>query len=488
MIPDENLLCDMEPTPNSQQELRRIQVLDTLGLLEPGSVPIFEEATQTAAHFLNAPICVLSILDRDRVWFKSAVGLSRIGLMNSLATSRQLPRQDAFCTQVVENQRMLLITDAEANPQIAPMVLVQRYGIRAYLGVPLLTTNGHCIGTLAVMGLAPRSFSEQEMAFLELLARWSMSEFERCRIQQQSHLKSQAVSASTSKVAPVTEVLAASVKTDLLSQMTQELCTPLTSILGMAKVLNQGIYGSLSNKQQEYIQVIHNSGQYLLSLVNEIVDLGALDDQNPQLTLCATDIEMLCQQTIASLNQVALRREQQIQLTVEPGNRIWLLDKEKVRQMLYHLVFSVIQSSNSDSITRIHVSRKQNALHLSVWSSHPWLGEGLPQVDSPQRVLAGWTLPDAGSDALMRSSWTAEDEWSSIEPANPSLINSIAGSPDATRDDDSRLSLGLKLSRQLAALHAGEIVLQGSAAEGYRYVIRLPQMKGREEQTSAQRP
>ncbi len=486
MIPDENLFCDTEPMPNSQQE-SRIQTLDTLGLLEPGSVPIFEEATQTAAHFLNAPICVLSILDRDRVWFKSAVGLSRIGLMNSLATSRQLPRQDAFCTQVAENQRMLLITDAAADPQFAQTVLVQRYGIRAYLGVPLLATNGHCIGTLAVMGLAPRSFSEQEMAFLELLARWSMSEFERCRLQQPSPMERHAISAAAGVVAPVAELLSASVKPDLLSQMTQELCTPLTSILGMAKVLNQGIYGSLSSKQQEYIQVIHNSGQYLLSLVNEMVDLGALDDQNPHLNLCATDIEMLCQQTIASLNQAAVRREQQIQLTVEPGNRIWLLDKEKVRQMLYHLVFSVIQSSNADSITRIHVSRKQNVLHLSVWSSHPWLGEGLPQVElEPQQVLSGWTVPPRG-DAPMQSSWELEDEWSSLEPtAKPTVASLATSSTDPMQADNSRQSLGLKLSRQLAALHAGEIVLQGSAAEGYRYVIRLPQMKGKEE-SSAQR-
>lgn len=481
MIPDENLFTDTEQTPSSQQELQRIQTLDRLGLLEPGSVPIFEEATQTAAHFLNAPICVLSILDRDRVWFKSAVGLSRIGLMNSLATSRQLSRRDAFCTQVAENQRVLSITDTTVDPQFAQTPLVQRYGIRAYLGVPLLATNGHCIGTLAVMGLAPRTFSDQEMAFLELMARWSMSEFERAQLQQHC------ANPPTLPLQPALEVDSSSVKVDLLTQMTQELCTPLTSILGMAKVLNQGIYGALSSKQQEYIQVIHNSGQYLLSLVNEIVDLGTLDDQNPHLNLSSIDIEMLCQQAIGSLNQAALRREQQIQLTVEPGNRIWLLDKEKVRQMLYHLVFSVIQSSSSDSIARIHVSRKQNALHLSVWSSHPWLGEGLPQVESSQRVPSGWTVMGK-TDTATHSGWEPEDEWFSAEPAAVSThsISATAGLIDSMHLHNSRHNLGLKLSRQLATLHGGDIVLQGSAAEGYRYVIRLPQMKSGEEQ-SAQR-
>lgn len=474
MIPDENSFCELGQAP-SQSEFQRSQTLQELGLLESGSVPIFEEATQTAAHFLNSPICVLSILDRDRVWFKSAVGLSRIGLMNSLASSRQLARQDAFCVRVVEDQRVLAIADAIADPIFSKMLLVQRYGIRSYLGVPLLAANGQCIGTLAVMGLAPRTFSDQEIAFLELIARWSMSEFERNRLQQLQHLPTVAPASS--------ETLATStVKANLLSQMAQELCTPLTSILGMAKVLSQGIYGSLSDKQQEYIQIIHNSGQYLLTLVNELVELGALNDQSPNLTLNPIDVEMLCQQAIGTLNQAAQRREQTIQLTVEPGNRIWVLDKDKVRQMLYHLVFSVIQASSADSIIRIHVSRKQGALHLSVWSSHPWLGDGLPQValaahQSGNQGLSHWTNSDFDPESnpekpdwATLSTWEPSDEWDSSNLNPPSKAT-------ASQSANSRQSLGLMLSQQLAQLHAGDIVIQGSAAEGYRYVIRLPQMK-----------
>jgi signal transduction histidine kinase len=468
MIPDESLFGDLQQLPGSEQELQRIQTLDELGLLEPGSVPIFEEATQTTAHFLNMPICVLGILDRDRIWFKSAIGLSRIGLMNTLASSRQLTRQDAFCSRVIEDQRVLMISDTIADPIFAQTALAQRYGIRSYLGVPLQVANNQCIGALAVMGLVPRSFSDQEIAFLELVARWSMSEFERDRLQQ-SHQFTPIVSAAT--LQPST-----SVKADLLSQMTQELCTPLTSILGMAKVLSQGIYGSLSDKQQEYIQIIHNSGQYLLSLVNEIVELGGLDDQNTAVNLAPVDVEMLCQQAISSLGQAAQRREQQIQLTVEPGNRIWLLDKDKVRQMLYHLVFSVIQSSSSDSIIRIHVSRKQTALHLSVWSSHPWLGEGLPQLTVSSQQSLRWSSTGFSAAAKQSdlTSWKEEEAWSASEFESSSPTASVAQS------SNSRQSLGLTLSRQLAELHGGDIIVQGAAAEGYRYVIRLPQMKSKE--------
>lgn len=453
MIPDENSSFKLAMSSTSEQEIQRLQILQAFDLLESGNLPIFDEATQTAAHFLNMPICVLGLLDHDRLWFKSAVGLSRIGLMNSLVSSRQLARQEAFCTRVVETQRVLAIADATMEPDWAAIPLVQRYGIRSYLGVPLYTSSGHCIGTLAVMGLTVRHFTEQEIAFLELTARWSMSEFERERLQQP-----ELASASTS-TAPLSEI--STVKTSLLSQMSQELCTPLTSILGMAKVLNQGIYGALSHKQQEYIQIIHDSGQYLLSLINEIVELGTLNEQSHDLNLSAADVEMLCQQVIAALTQAAQRRDLQMQVTVEPGNRIWLLDKDKVRHLLYHLVFSLIQSSSPESTIRMHVSRKHNHLQMTIWSSHPWLNEDLPQSVPARRPSAsasfGATLAAPASEPETR-------RWAMPEPTP-------APAPET------RESLGILLSRRLVELHSGAIALQGSAETGYRYVIRLPQLK-----------
>lgn len=472
MIPDETVFCDLKQSSPSEQELQRIQKLESLSLLEPGNIPIFEEATQTAAHFLSMPICILGIFDRDRLWFKSAVGLSRIGLMNTLASSRQLPLQDAFCAQVAVDQRILMIADAAADPTFAQMQLVQRYGIQSYLGVPLFTTDGQCIGTLAVMGLTPRTFSEQEIAFLELTARWSMSEFERDRLQQTQPIST--ISSPALQSAPNQ-----SVKATLLTQMTQELCTPLTSILGMAKVLNQGIYGALSQKQQEYIQIIHNSGQYLVALVNEIMELGALDDQSADLNLSPVDIEMLCQQATSTLSQAAQRREQQIQLTVEPGNRIWLLDKDKVRQIIYHLVFGVIQTSSADSIVRMHVSRKQTTLQISVWSSHPWLGEGLPQLAMPipATTAAGPTSGLRETSDRLTLEWEQDDEdWHSPNAGEKTAL--------PLKVVENRQQLGLALSRQLAELHGGDIIVQGAGEEGSRYVIRLPQIKNGQEQAA----
>jgi signal transduction histidine kinase len=422
---------------------------------------------------MEMPICILGLLDRDRLWLKSAVGLSRIGLMNDLASSRQLSRRESFCTYVVESQQVQAISDAAADPAFATGLLVQRYGIRAYLGVPLVTSNGHCLGTLAVMSLTPRSFTGKETEILQLIARWSISEFERNRLIKTSSWAEPLPNTTVAVKAPVPATSAIpSVKSQLMSQMAQELCTPLTSILGMARVLSQGIYGTLTDKQREYIDIIHNSGQYLSSLVNEVLELGTLDDRTLYLTLNPIDVEMLCQQALSTLKQAAQRHHHQIQLTMEPGPRICLLDKDKVRQMLYHLIFSVMQSSNPESIIRIHISRRQNFLNLAVWTSHPWLGDGLSQAD----VMASRSLHQVAMTA--QKNW-GQTEWEAESSTSPSkdskeTIGSI-------ENNHSRQSLGLLLSRQLAELHGGSITIQGSIEEGYRYVIKLPQLKDVEE-------
>ncbi|MFB2835190.1 GAF domain-containing protein [Floridanema evergladense] len=496
--PENNLFLGLNGVTPQATEQQRLKALAESGLLQAENILIFDEATQTAAHFLDAPICILGIMDKDRQVFKSAVGLSRLGLMNQLATSRQLSRSESFCTYVVESQRVLAINDAIAEPNLVKTLLVQHYGIRAYLGVPLLVASGHCLGTLAVMDRVVRNFSSKDIEFLELMARWIMSEFERSRLQAGAeppgvivNLNTQILSSSQSG-----EQLAANqIQVKLLGQITQELRTPLTSVLGMASVLGREIYGPLTKKQREYLEIIQNSGQYLLSLVNEILALGELNAEDPKLNLSATDIEMLCQLASNSLEEAANRRGQKIRVSVEPGNRIWQLDKEKVRQMLYHLVSSLLKSADTGCVIRVHVSRKNQGLNIAVWVSHPWLGDSLPHVESFLHQSSMKTIPVISES--LPAEVEAEEGWSTLvipsEQEHPHIESSSSidfsdfdeqvmatdeeveiSSP--ALNNESWENLGLLLSCHLAQMQGGYISIQGSPESGYRYVILLPKV------------
>ncbi len=533
--PENRLVSQLVNLPaEGEREEQRLKALVQFGLLQAQTIPVFEEATQTAAELLDAPICILGFIDRRRHVFKSAVGLSRLGLMNKIAQERQLPREESFCSYVVEQHQVLAIADTHLSADFAQKILVQRYGIRAYLGVPLIDTQGNCLGSIAIMEQSPRTFTTRDIQCLELIARWSMSEFERqwlvatqqneanrqenarllipSPISQQelstnSLLEPVKISADSSCTVQTAEALQKQVlaeniapetlrvKLELLDQLIQELRTPLTSVLGMATVLAREIYGPLMNKQKEYLEVIQKSGRYLLSLVNEISELGAINGNIEALNLAAVDIEMLCQQVSHTLEDAAKRREHELRLFVERDqNRTWVLDKEKVRQLLYHLIFNVIQSATTGSTIRIHVFQSADKIKkIAISVSHPWLGEGLTEIDPcfcqlPTSIAAktasnnDWMLAPFANG---QNSLPANGEILLAAPSDQVLELSMVNSDLVDRPNSKDLSEGLRergnlrlsLSCYLAQLHGGEISIELIPDSGYRYLIALPHLE-----------
>ncbi len=474
VIPENRLFCRLDGATAQERAQHRLDILADLGLVELDSFAVFEDAVQMAVQFIGLPIGILSIVQPEREWIKSATGLAHLGVMNELARERQLAIEDSFGVHVADSNQVLILRDTTVHPAFAQSLMVQQYGIQSYLGVPLITAAGDCVGVLAVLGTEPYEFRQQDIEFLVLNARLAMSEYER---QHLDRATTQAVGpqfpaaetpreAHVPNVAPQTNVvpqpIATPLKFELLAQLTQELRTPLTSVMGMASVLTREVYGPLTGKQKEYLDIIHHSGQYLLSLVQEVLDLSNLDMRHQTLNLSSLDIEMTCQQAIAALEQAASRRDQQIHLSVEPGNRIWYLDKDKIRQMLYHLVFSVIHGAAAGSTVRLHVSHQgSNGLRLTVWTDHPHLGEGMPF-----------------GDAYIDANYARSDDHYEISPKNVAVLTppKNEASKPSPHNTGYQKNLGLLLGRQIVELHGGNIQIQGSGVRGYRYVITLPRL------------
>lgn len=466
--PNTHPACSLAGETGTDRDEVRAQTLQQLGLLTGSTPPILEEAAQTVSRLLAAPICLLSIVNDTHQVFKAAVGLSSLGLMNQLASARELSREESLDTHVVESGQSLILSDISQHPAFAQSLLLQQYGVQSYLGVPLFTQEGCCIGALSVMDIMPRQFTPQELAILELNARWCMSEYERRRLVSQGHVPQQAgVPTGTATLEQQLQSKVNEVRLGLIAQLTQDLRNPLTAITGMANMLSREIYGTLTDKQQEYASIIVNSTQSLLSLVDEIIELGGLQDEFQQLSLSPVDIEMLGQQSLQAVEKVAQQQELSLSLSVEPGSRIWVLDKRVIKQMLYHLIFSIIKMSTAGSTVRLHISRKEGRLNLAVWVSNPWLGEDLPQA------VLKW-----GQQEFLESAASLVT-LSDPEPAEP--LQPVDGTADLLESLDeakqlsvSRQELGLLLSRHLTKVHEGMVNIQGSVETGYRYVISLP--------------
>jgi len=276
-----------------------------------------------------------------------------------------------------------------------------------------------------------------------------------------------------------------SIKVKLLNYLVQELLTPLTSVLGMASVLNQEIYGPLTSKQKEYIEVIQDSSRSLRSLVEEILELAELDDSTFTLKRTAIDIESLCQQVVTVLSQAASKREQEINLSMGPGPRIWLADKDKVQQMLHHLIFSIIQSAGAGSVIRVHVSRKEDGINIAVWVFHPWLGESLPHA----KLYSDYLLKvgaDVGSRSNSQTSELGVQPQLSTKTQSSKRLTLVfselaalvaqnaADTAPVLAGYGARERLGLLLCCQLVEIQGGQLSIQGTPESGYRYVLWLP--------------
>ena len=143
-------------------EAERLVSLHRLGLLGTLPSPAFDGVTRLAAASLRVPLLLVSLVDQDRIWYKSRVGL----------TLRESPRTGSFCAEAIRQREHLSVRDASADPRFAQNVLVSGpTRVRAYLGIPLFTRDRQPVGTLCAMDTEAREFGAVELVVLTEFAK-----------------------------------------------------------------------------------------------------------------------------------------------------------------------------------------------------------------------------------------------------------------------------------------------------------------------------
>lgn len=149
--------------PDRLAELHDYEILDTL----PEAV--FDNITVLASHICQTPIALVTLVDSDRQWFKSKVG------MTVTETSRDI----AFCAHAIMEDDLFVVPDAAADKRFARNPLVRSHPkIRFYAGAPLITPNKHALGTLCVIDRVPRRLTRDQQEALRALSRAVMTQLE----------------------------------------------------------------------------------------------------------------------------------------------------------------------------------------------------------------------------------------------------------------------------------------------------------------------
>lgn len=169
--------------PDALHEASRQRALDAYHIVDSLPEDVYNDVVHVAAALCGTPIALVSLLDRDRQWFKARTGL------DDASTARDI----AVCDHAIRNKDELFeIADLSQDTRFAANPLVAGdAGMRFYAGIPLVTPDGHAIGTVCVIDHQPRALSDAQRSALRALARITMElldeRVQRRRLQQQQH-------------------------------------------------------------------------------------------------------------------------------------------------------------------------------------------------------------------------------------------------------------------------------------------------------------
>jgi PAS domain S-box-containing protein len=226
----------------------------------------------------------------------------------------------------------------------------------------------------------------------------------------------------------------ARLKDEFLAGMSHELRTPLNAIIGLSSVLNRRTFGELTEKQAEYVGQIGASGQHLLSLINEVLDLAKLDAEKVELEIEACDAAGIVQEALDLIRPLAARRGVAVGEVPSAERHLLAGDCRRLRQVLVNLVSNAVKFTERGGRMGVEVETRGEDVVITVWDT------GVGIHPDQQNLLFQPFLQVDGS---------------------------------LSREQEGT-GLGLAIAAKLVALHDGTIAVDSRPGRGSRFTVVLP--------------
>lgn len=310
--------------------------------------------------------------------------------------------------------------------------LIEQAHTRSVLSVPIFI-HDRLFGAIALHTVTYyRSFTTEEIQLLQRISDQAAIALYNAQSYEQLEKIVRERTQELEREKRISEV-ANRAKSEFLATMSHELRTPLNAILGLSQLLQQEIFGSLSVKQTEYINHIHSSGEHLLLLINDILDLAKIEAGRETLTPTVLTIADFCQTCLSLIREQVYEHGLQLHSQIDPAATTCIADERRLKQILLNLLSNAIKFTPTGSITLI-VQHQPAGISFTVADT----GIGIP------------------ADKL------------------PLLFQPFSQVDSQLNRQYSGTGLGLVLSRNLARLHGGDITVESSPQEGSRFTLTLP--------------
>jgi GAF domain-containing protein len=157
----------------SGPDSERLAELRRTGLLDSPPEAAYDRITELATRLLGVPVALISLVDEDRQFFKSCIGLAE-----PWHSAREIPLSHSFCRYALDADGPLVIDDARVHPLVRTNLAIRDLDVIAYAGVPLITADGHALGTLCAIDHQPRRWTAEQIDTLNVLAASVVSEIQ----------------------------------------------------------------------------------------------------------------------------------------------------------------------------------------------------------------------------------------------------------------------------------------------------------------------
>lgn len=405
----------MTVAPCATNEKERLEALQRYGILDTAAEPDFDAITTLLSAICETPIALVSLVDRDRQWFKSKVGLA----------AGETHRDLAFCAHAILQDEVMVVPDATRDPRFAdnPLVL-EDPRIRFYAGAPLITPDNFAIGTLCAIDVKPRELTPNQCMALKTLSRHVVDLLElRLRLQQTRDLN-QALEQANAQ------------RTRFFANMNHEMRTPLSAILGFSRRLQKRIEkDTVPPYVHEGINIIADAAQRLADMVDDVLDLSKIDAGKMTLQQQPFDPVAVMRSVVNTVSVAAEERGVIVQLQVPDGVPAAVMgDAKKVGQIVLNLLSNAVKFTAPGKRVTVGCEYADQRLTLIVADE----GVGIAKQDVDRIFLP----------------------FEQISVAAP--------------EDTKGTGLGLAIVKSLVDLMGGSISVQSTPDVGTRFAVALP--------------
>jgi two-component system, NtrC family, sensor kinase len=293
-------------------------------------------------------------------------------------------------------------------------------GIRAILAVPMVH-QGRLIGCLGVTRNRSGDFPAETIELLRTFATQSALAIRNARLFQEIADKGRQLEAASRH------------KSEFLANMSHELRTPLNAVIGFSEVLLQRMFGALNDKQEEYLKDIYASGQHLLSLINDILDLSKVEAGRMELAPAPFHLPSALENAVTLVRERAGRHGIALELDLDPGLGELVGDERKVKQVVLNLLSNAVKFTPEGGRIGLTAVGRDGVVEISVSDT----GIGIAPED---QTAIFEEFRQVGSDERKREG----------------------------------TGLGLTLAKKFVELHGGRIRVESALGRGSTFIFTLP--------------